>query len=108
MEYKQWYMEYKIHKNRPGLLGDIASMLGMLEVNILTINGVEGKTRGMLLETNDDEKIMLMGEMLKKLIILQFQLCGLQGSWTSWLCAMGDILNGIQMIGRRFVSPAMS
>ncbi|WP_150267794.1 DUF3388 domain-containing protein [Paenibacillus tepidiphilus] len=66
MEYKQWYMEYKIHKNRPGLLGDIASMLGMLEVNILTINGVEGKTRGMLLETSDDEKIMLMGEMLKK------------------------------------------
>ncbi|ASA22194.1 DUF3388 domain-containing protein [Paenibacillus donghaensis] len=66
MEYKQWYMEYKIHKNRPGLLGDIASMLGMLEVNILTINGVEGKTRGMLLETNDDDKIMLMGEMLKK------------------------------------------
>lgn len=66
VEYKQWYMEYKIHKNRPGLLGDIASMLGMLEVNILTINGVEGKTRGMLLETSDDEKIMLMGEMLKK------------------------------------------
>jgi hypothetical protein len=66
VEHKQWYMEYKIHKNRPGLLGDIASMLGMLEVNIITINGVEGKTRGMLLETNDEEKIMLMGEMLKK------------------------------------------
>ncbi|GAK38440.1 putative amino acid-binding protein [Paenibacillus sp. TCA20] len=66
MEYKQWYMEYKIHKNRPGLLGDIASMLGMLEVNILTINGVEGKTRGMLLESDDDEKIKLLGEMLKK------------------------------------------
>lgn len=66
MEYKQWYMEYKIHKNRPGLLGDIASLLGMLEVNILTINGVEGKTRGMLLETNDDDKIRLMGEMLRK------------------------------------------
>ncbi len=66
VEAKQWYMEYKIHKNRPGLLGDIASLLGMLEVNILTINGVEGKTRGMLLETNDDEKIQLMGAMLKK------------------------------------------
>ncbi|KAA9006454.1 DUF3388 domain-containing protein [Paenibacillus spiritus] len=66
MEYKQWYLEYKIHKNRPGLLGDIASMLGMLEVNILTINGVEGKTRGMLLETSDDEKISLLGQMLKK------------------------------------------
>ena len=41
-------------------------MLGMLEVNILTINGVEGKTRGMLLESDDDEKIRLLGEMLAK------------------------------------------
>ena len=41
-------------------------MLGMLEVNILTINGVEGKTRGMLLESDDDEKIRLLGEMLGK------------------------------------------
>ncbi|AWB44364.1 DUF3388 domain-containing protein [Paenibacillus sp. CAA11] len=65
-ELKQWYLEYTIHKNRPGLLGDIASMLGMLEVNILTINGVEGKTRGMLLETDDDRKIELLGEMLGK------------------------------------------
>ncbi|AOZ94286.1 DUF3388 domain-containing protein [Paenibacillus crassostreae] len=66
MESKQWYMEYRIHKNRPGLLGDIASLLGMLEVNILTINGVEGETRGMLLETDDEEKIQLVGSMLKK------------------------------------------
>lgn len=66
METKQWYMEYRIHKNRPGLLGDIASILGMLEVNIITINGVEGRTRGMLLETTDDEKIQLLGAMLKK------------------------------------------
>lgn len=66
MEYKQWYMEYKIHKNRTGLLGDIASLLGMLEVNILTINGVEDKTRGMLLQTDDDEKIEIMAQMLKK------------------------------------------
>nr|WP_251035546.1 DUF3388 domain-containing protein [Paenibacillus sp. ISL-20] len=60
-------MEYKIHRNRPGLLGDIASVLGMLEVNILTINGVEGQTRGMLLETDDEEKIILMGKMLNKM-----------------------------------------
>jgi hypothetical protein len=66
MEYKQWYMEYRISKNRPGLLGDIASLLGMLDINILTINGVEDKTRGMLLETNDDEKMDLLGKMLKK------------------------------------------
>jgi len=66
LELKQWYMEYTIHKNRPGLLGDIASLLGMLEVNILTINGVEDRTRGMLLQTDDDEKIMLLGNLLKK------------------------------------------
>lgn len=66
MDFNQWYMEYKIHKNRPGLLGDIASLMGMLDINILTINGVEDKSRGMLLQTNDDEKIDLMGKMLKK------------------------------------------
>jgi hypothetical protein len=66
MEPKQWYMEYKIHKNRPGLLGDIASLLGMLGVNILTINGVEDRARGMLLQTDDEEKIELLGKMLTK------------------------------------------
>ncbi|GJM71370.1 hypothetical protein HMSSN036_35860 [Paenibacillus macerans] len=66
MELKQWYLEYKIHKNRPGLLGDIASMLGMLEINILTINGVEGKTRGLLLESDDDGKIDQVSKMLSK------------------------------------------
>jgi len=66
MEIKQWYMEYRIHKNRPGLLGDVASLLGMLEVNILTINGVENRTRGMLLQTNDEEKIEILGRMLQK------------------------------------------
>ncbi|WP_058303998.1 DUF3388 domain-containing protein [Gorillibacterium timonense] len=66
MEMKQWYMEYKIHKNRPGLLGDIASLMGMLEINIITINGVEDRTRGMLLQTNDDEKIELLGKLLQK------------------------------------------
>ena len=62
----RWYMEYKISKNRPGLLGDVASLLGMLGVNILTINGVEDNARGMLLETDDDEKIILLGKMLEK------------------------------------------
>ncbi|WP_040948747.1 YmfK family protein [Gorillibacterium massiliense] len=66
MEPKQWYMEYKIHKNRPGLLGDIASLMGMLEINIITINGVEDRTRGMLLQTTDEEKIELLGKLLKK------------------------------------------
>lgn len=62
----QWYLEYKIHKNRPGLLGDIASLLGMLNINILSINGVEDRTRGMLIQTTDDENIALLGELLGK------------------------------------------
>lgn len=66
METKQWYMEYKIHKNRPGLLGDVASLMGMLDINIVSINGVEDRKRGMLLQTNDDEIIEILGNMLKK------------------------------------------
>lgn len=66
MTAKQWYMEYMIHHNRPGLLGDIASLVGMLDLNIVTINGVQDRTRGMLLETNDDSKIEVLGKMLGK------------------------------------------
>jgi hypothetical protein len=53
----EWYLEYQIHKNRPGLMGDISSLLGMLSINILTINGVENERRGMLLRTEDEQKI---------------------------------------------------
>lgn len=60
----QWYLEYQIHKNRPGLLGDIASILGMVKVNILTINGVENRRRGMLLQTNDKSKIAALRQLL--------------------------------------------
>jgi hypothetical protein len=66
MDSKKWYLEYMIHKNRPGLLGDIASLMGMLGINILSINGVEDRTRGMLVETNDEEKIKLFEQLLRK------------------------------------------
>ncbi len=56
----------KFTKNRPGLLGDVASLMGMLDINIVSINGVEDRKRGMLLQTHDDEIIDLMGRMLKK------------------------------------------
>lgn len=61
-----WYLEYHIHKNRPGLLGDIASLLGMLSINILTINGVEDRRRGMLLKTDDREKIHALKHILNR------------------------------------------
>ncbi|MBM7610343.1 hypothetical protein JOD29_003623 [Lysinibacillus composti] len=53
----EWYFEYEIQVNRPGLLGDIASLLGMLRVNIVTINGVDEGKRGLLLKANKDESI---------------------------------------------------
>ena len=45
----EWYFEYEIHKNRPGLLGDVSSLIGMLGINIVTINGVDNARRGFCL-----------------------------------------------------------
>lgn len=49
----EWYFEYEVQHNRPGLLGEISSLLGMLSINIITINGIENKRRGMLLTADD-------------------------------------------------------
>ncbi len=57
LEKKEWYLEYEIAKNRPGLLGDISSLLGMLSINIVTINGVDDRRRGMLLLSDSNEQI---------------------------------------------------
>lgn len=64
-QHNQWYLEYQIHKNRPGLLGDISSILGMMSVMIVTINGVDLKKRGMILQTDDESKIHLLRDVLK-------------------------------------------
>ncbi|WP_456271482.1 DUF3388 domain-containing protein [Bacillus sp. AK031] len=65
MERKEWYLEYEIQKNRPGLLGDISSLLGMLSINIVTINGVDEGRRGMLLLANRDEQITRLESILQ-------------------------------------------
>src|SRR5690625_1733420 len=57
MEKKEWYFEYKLKYNRPGLLGDISTLLGMLSINIVMINGIENSKRGMLLLCKYDEHI---------------------------------------------------
>lgn len=54
----EWYFEYEIQVNRLGLLGDIASLLGMLRVNIVSINGVNEVRRGMLLRAENEESIL--------------------------------------------------
>lgn len=60
----EWYLEYEIYQNRPGVLGGISSLMGILSINILTINGLEHNRRGMLLKVDDHQKI----EMLEKLL----------------------------------------
>ncbi|SDJ71136.1 YmfK family protein [Sediminibacillus albus] len=65
MEKTEWYLEYEIQHNRPGLLGDISSLLGMLSINIITINGVENSRRGMLLLSRKDEQITRLKSILE-------------------------------------------
>src|SRR5699024_2906479 len=57
MEKKEWYFEYELQYNRPGLLGDISSSLGMLSINIIMINGIERSERGMLILSENDDHI---------------------------------------------------
>lgn len=61
---KEWYLEYRIKKNRPGLLGDISSLLGMLSINIVTINGVDDKSRGLLMRTENEDQIKRLESIL--------------------------------------------
>lgn len=56
IEKKEWYLEYRITLNRPGLLGDVSSLLGMLGISIVTINGVDQGKRGLLIKTDSLEK----------------------------------------------------
>ena len=66
MERKEWYFEYELQNNRPGLLGDISSLLGMLSINIIMINSIENSKRGMLLLSKDDEDITRLQTILEK------------------------------------------
>ncbi len=55
-----YYLEYKIVNNRPGLLGDLASLFGLLKINIETIASIESGYRGLLIKIdNDKEKKIL-------------------------------------------------
>ncbi|MEW9501239.1 YmfK family protein [Jeotgalibacillus marinus] len=67
----EWYLEYEIQKNRPGLLGDISSLLGMLEINIATINGVDEGRRGMLLLARNDEQISRLESIISTMDTIQ-------------------------------------
>lgn len=61
------YFQYRILKDRPGLLGDIASLLGMLGFNILQLGGVSEESRGFLLQTTRKENVEVLRRILNTL-----------------------------------------
>lgn len=46
------------------MLGDISSLLGMLAINIVTINGVDEGRRGLLIKAKDDDQIKRLESIL--------------------------------------------
>lgn len=59
----EYYFQYKILKDRPGLLGDVASLLGMLGFNILQLGSVSETGRGFLLRTNHQTNVDILRTM---------------------------------------------
>lgn len=53
-------MEYEIHYDRPGLLGDVATFLGLMGVNITMINGIASHKRGLLLKCSDSSRVVTL------------------------------------------------
>ncbi len=72
---EEWYFEYAIDRNRVGLLGDIASVLGMLSINIATVNGVEDTRRGFLLQTDEPGKIEALQSLMKQVTNIHVTAC---------------------------------
>ncbi|MDK4213070.1 YmfK family protein [Staphylococcus warneri] len=64
---KEWYLEYEITMNRAGLLGDVSSLLGMLGISIVTINGVDQGKRGLLIKTDKLEKVERFEQIVKEI-----------------------------------------
>ncbi|WAH35345.1 DUF3388 domain-containing protein [Alicyclobacillus dauci] len=63
----EYYFQYHIRHDRPGLLGDIASLLGMLGFNILQLAGVSEHSRGFLIETDRPDSLDVLTTMLSSM-----------------------------------------
>lgn len=66
-EMSQYYFQYDIRRDRPGLLGDIASLLGMLGFNILQLAGVSEHSRGFLVQTDRPDSLDVLKTMLSSM-----------------------------------------
>lgn len=66
-EKREWYLEYQINVNRAGLLGDVSSLLGMMGINIGTINGIDQSIRAFIIKSDSEEKIKRFEPLLKEI-----------------------------------------
>lgn len=60
----KWYLEYSIEKDKFGLLGEVASLIGMLKLNIIKVNGIDQVKRGFLLEIDNTAKVAVLRNVL--------------------------------------------
>ncbi|EJY55196.1 amino acid-binding ACT domain-containing protein [Alicyclobacillus hesperidum URH17-3-68] len=60
----EYYFQYQIKRDRPGLLGDISSLLGMLGVNIVQLSGVSEFGRGFLIRVDRPDILDVLTTML--------------------------------------------
>ncbi|MCS4486312.1 YmfK family protein [Staphylococcus americanisciuri] len=67
IEKKEWYLEYDINTNRAGLLGDVSSLLGMMGINIGSINGIKTSTRAFIIKSDSEEKVQRFETLLKEI-----------------------------------------
>ncbi len=71
---QQYYLEYEIINNRPGLLGDVASLIGMLKVNIKNVSSLKGHRRGFLLSYQTEQQLESLRSALMEVEDLQIKL----------------------------------
>ena len=104
LEKQEWYLEYEIQANRPGLLGDISSLLGMMSINIVTINGVDEDRRGLLILAKDDKQIERLESILQTMDTIKLiKLRKPQLRDRLAVSDMEDTYKEMQMIKKHFV-----
>ncbi len=60
-----YYIEYEIIHNQLGLLGEIASLMGRLKINIETINGFHHNRSGILITADDEKSVQSLASILQ-------------------------------------------
>jgi len=57
-------LEYDIQQDKPGLLGAVTTLIGMLDLNILSVTGIGQTRRGLLLQAQSEAKVRALHEAL--------------------------------------------